>query len=211
MNISQQENLNLIEDKDSIEFEVDTDNLVFSLLSNVIKAYQEAYNKNSDRFEVDFITTMTNHKIQTPDGNKAVAYLRLERRVREKGPSKVIEQEGKPPIIDEGWETKIIHQEVYFFKSLKEQVNPEAPWKNQLYMNCLARLISAGLEYAELLQRLKPTMEHMKNEAKPKEEQTTEERLGNIGLTANTSMPTPLTKEEQDYKNWVKSNNIYGK
>lgn len=214
MNNLQEENLNLDNNtEDTIEFEVDTNNFVYSLLSNVIGAYQEAYNKNSDKYEVKFNTTLTNHKIQTPDGNKAVAYLRLERSVREKGVPKLIPnpEEGKPDIIDEGWETKIVHQEVYFFKSLKEQVDPRALWKDQLYMNCLARLISAGLEYAELLQRLKPTMEHMRNEAKPKEEQTTEERLSNIGLTAETTMPTPPTKQEQEYKEWIKQNNVYGK
>lgn len=195
---------------EEIEFEIESDNFVESLLRNIIKTYQDAWNKNNEKGEIKFSMTITNHNITTPDGNKAVAYLRLDRSIREKGPAKLIEQEdGKPPIVDEGWETKLLHQEVYFFKSMKERVDPRAIWKEQLYVNCITRLLSAGLEYAELLQRLKPAKEAMQQAAQPKtEEQETEERLNKIGLTSSKEMPAPVDAQYQD---WVKKNSEYGK
>lgn len=200
---------------DTVEFEVETDNLVESLLRNVIKGYEVAFNKNNDKNEIKFTCTITNHKVQTADGNKACAYLRLDRSVRPKGPAKIIQEEGKPDIIDEGWETKLLHQEVYFFKSIKEQINPQAPWKDQLYLNCLARLISAGLEYAELLQRLsrvKAGTEPLEGQEGQKvQKDEVEERLNNIGLVASTELPKPLTEKEQEYKMWVEKNSEYGK
>lgn len=200
--------------EDEIEFEVETDNLVESLLRNVILGYQTAFNKNNEKYEIKFTCTITNHTVQTPDGNKACSYLRLDRSVREKGPAKLIEQEdGKPPIQDEGWETKLLHQEVYFFKSMRERINPKAPWKDQLYLNCLARLVSAGLEYAELLQRLSKVKagEEQLQATPVTEEQETEERLNRIGLVSSTELPKPLTEEDKKYAEWSKKNNEYGK
>lgn len=189
------------DESNDIEFEVETDNLVESLIRNVVKGYQEAYNKAHPKNEIKFTMTITNHKVPTPDGNKTVAYLRLDRSVREKGPNKIIQEEGKPDIIDEGWETKLLHQEVYFFKGIKEQVDPRKLWKEQLYLNCLARLISAGLEYAELLHRLKPAKEAMQQSKSTDE---TEERLNKIGLVSASQQPKPLTESEQEYADWVK-------
>lgn len=187
-------------------FEVESDNVVESLIRNVITGYQDAWNKNNEKNEIKFSMTISNHKVTTPDGNKDVAYLRLDRSIREKGPAKIIEQEGKPPITDEGWETKLLHQEVYFFKNMQERLNPQAPWKDNLYLSALARLVSAGLEYAELLQRLKPAREAMKEQ-----KDQTEERLNNIGLTGAKELPKPLTPEEQKYADWVKQNSEHGK
>jgi hypothetical protein len=209
----QEMNNHQIED-DTVEFEVETDNLVESLLRNVVKGYETAFNKQNDKNEIKFTCTITNHKVQTADGNKACAYLRLDRSVKPKGPGKIIQEEGKPDIIDEGWETKLLHQEVYFFKGIKEQINPKAPWKDQLYLNCLARLISAGLEYAELLQRLQRIKagEETVEPARPRTEQEqTEERLNSIGLTTSTEMPKPLSEDEAKYKMWVEKNTEYGK
>lgn len=194
-----------------VYFEVDTDNIAESLVRNVITGYQDAWNKNNEKNEIKFSMTITNHKVPTPEGNKTVAYLRLDRSIREKGPAKAIPnpEDGKPDIIDEGWDTKLLHQEVYFFKSIKEQVDPRKLWKEQLYVNALARLVAAGLEYAELIQRLKPAKEAMKQAAAPKDE--TEARLNSIGLVTADQMPKPLTPEEQKYKEWAAKNSEYGK
>jgi hypothetical protein len=209
----QDPNISPEETQEAVTFESDGDGIVEEMLKGMIKSYELGFNKNNDKNEIKFTMTITNHKVATPNGNKAVAYLRLDRSIREKGAPKLIEQEnGQPPIIDEGWDTKLVHQEVYFFKGIKEQVDPRTLWKEQLYMNCITRLFGAGLEYAELLHRMKPAKESMNQEAKPKtEEQQTEERLAKIGLTASIEMPKPLTPEEEKYKEWVKKNHELGK
>lgn len=190
--------------KEEVTYELEEDNLIESLVRNVIKGYQDAWNKTNEKNDIKFQLTITNHKVATPDGNKDVAYLRLDRSIRDKGPNKVIQEEGKPDVIDEGWETKLLHQEVYFFKNLKERLNPNAQWKEQLYLNALTRLMGAGLEYAELLQRLKPAKEAMQQTTTPKtEEQQTEERLNNLGLVKSTELPKPLTEDEIRYKEHI--------
>lgn len=189
--------------KEEVEYiELETDNLAESLVRNVVKGYEEAWNKNNEKNEIKFSMTITNHKVPTPDGNKNVAYLRIDRSIREKGPPKLIPnpEEGKPDIIDEGWETKLLHQEVHFFKNVKEQVDPRAFWKEQLYVNALARLVSAGLEYAELLQRLKPAKEAMERANQP---QTEEDRLNKLGLVSAKQIPTPLSEDEIKYRDHI--------
>ena len=198
--------------KEEFFVEPESGDFAESLLRGMVKAYEAAYNKNNQKNEIKFTLTVTNHKVATEDGNKNVAYLRLDRSIREKGEPKLIEQEGKPPIIDEGWETKLVHQEVYFFKNLKEQLNPHSKWKEQLYMNVITRVFGAGLEYAELLNRLNPAKKKLQEEARPKtEEEQTQERMDKLGLVSSGEMPKPLTKDEQEYKEWVKNNNVYGK
>lgn len=206
--------MNNLQEDNEVSFEAETNNIAEELIRNVVTLYQEAWNKNSEKHEIKFSMTITNHKVAMQDGNKACAYLRLDRSIRDKGPAKLVPnpEEGKPPILDEGWETKLLHQEVYFFRNLKEQVDPRALWKEQLYVNCLARLISAGLEYAELLQRLKPTKESMQKAAQPRTEaEETKERLDKIGLVQSAEMPKPLTPDDEAYREWAKQNSEYGR
>lgn len=201
---------NHVKEKEEVSYELEEDNLAESLIRNVIKGYQEAWNKNSEKNEIKFSMTITSHKVATPDGNKDVAYLRLDRSIREKGPNKMVVDPNDPTklIVDEGWETKLLHQEVHFFRGIKERVDPRKMWKEQLYVNALARLVAAGLEYAELLQRLKPAKDALQA---PKPENETQDRLNKIGLVTADQMPKALTKEEQDYAEWAKKNSEYGK
>lgn len=170
---------------ETVFFEEEGDSFIENLLRANLKGYQDAWTKNNNKHELEFSLSITNHKIATKDGNKNVAYLRLDRSIRPKGS-------------DEEWETMLMHQEVYFFKSTKERLNPKKPWVEQLYINTLAKLITAGLEYAELLRRMKRPEAPQKTE----EEETTE-RLNKLGLVDAKSMPATLTKEDEAYKTWL--------
>lgn len=177
-------------------YEVDTDDehsIPEQLARAIIMSYQDGYNKNNDKHEIEYSLTITTHKVAMPDGNKDVAYLRLDKASRERTLNK---EEEKP-----AWIPKIVHQELYTFKNLKERVNPNSRWKEQLYMNLITRLVSAGLEYAELLQRLKQVEE---GKAKLGIKDQTEERLNDIGLVKADQLPKPLTEDEKQYAEWVK-------
>lgn len=175
--------------EDYEEFDADT-STIKDILTSIINGYQGAYNRFNPKNEIKFILTITNHKVTTPDGNKDCAYLRLDRSIRER-------IEGQKE--DEGWETRLLHNEAYFFRDKKEQLNSQAPWKEQLYMNALARLVSSGLEYAELLQKLKQVEANRKQQ-----EQTVEGRLNKLGLVEAKEVPSPLSDQDQKYANWIK-------
>lgn len=163
-----------------VEFIPEGSSFTEQLLRTCILGYQEAYNKNSDSHDVQYTLTITTHKVATPDGNKDIAYLRIDRGTR-------------PKDSDNEWEPQLIHQEMYVFKNIKERVNPKARWKEQLFVNALARLTAAGLEYAELLQRISQTE---KNQKAVQEDQK---------IVVTNQMPTPLTKEDEDYKKWLQA------
>ncbi len=175
------------ESSEEVQFEEEGGSEIENLLRAVILAYQEAYNRNSEKNEIKFSLTITTHKIPTEDGNKDVAYLRLDRSIKEKG-------------IDTEWADRLLHQEAYFFRDMKERLNPKAPWKDQLFVNCLARLTGAGLEYAELLQRLKQA-EVAKEKAGITDE---EQRLENLGLVKANSI-TELTEDDKKYAEHIKA------
>lgn len=166
------------------DIEPEGDSLIEKLLRSTILAYQTAWNTHNDEQEIKFILTITTHKVPTPDGMKRAAYLRLDRHRRSKG--------------EEGWEPKLMHQEVYMFKDVKELLK-NTDWKDQLYLNCLNRLIGAGLEYAELLDRLK------QQEERPK---TSEERLEDLGLVKSGVMPEPLSQADKEYADHIKQEKI---
>lgn len=187
-------NENEVDQEKEAEFVPEGDSYLEQLLRSMVLAYQNAFNKNNTKDEVKFTLTITVHKVATPDGNKDCAYLRLDKHTRPK------EVKAAPEgMEDEGWFIRLVHQELYFFKSMQERINPHAKWKEQLYLNCLTRLTSAGLEYAELLQRLK-NVEEGKKLAGISEE---EERLNKIGLVPATEVPKPLSKEDEEYKMWL--------
>ncbi len=177
------------------EYVPEGDTYLEQLLRAIIQAYEEGFNKHNDKLEINYTLTLTIHKVATPQGNKDTAYLRLDKHLRPKGFKPTLETPE-----DEGWESKLVHQELHFFKDLKERLNPNAKWKEGLYMNCLVRLTSAGLEYAELLQKLKNVEEGKKIAGITNEE---EERLNKIGLVKSTEMPKAETKEDKEYKQWL--------
>lgn len=156
-----------------------------NLLRQIIIAYQESWNANNDRFTTQYHLTITTHKVKTPEKtNKDVAYLRLERHLTDR--SSVILPQTEPDI-------KIIHQEVRPFKSTKERVDPRAIWRDELILACLARVFGAGLEYAELLQRMKAEKEMIGKEKK-------------LDLVTTDKMPKELNVEEKKYKEWIQKN-----
>lgn len=159
------------------------------LLKDIVQSYQEAWNRNNEKYEIKYYLTLTTHKVPTKEGNKDVAYLRLEKAIRSK-----IKEIEDPNVPDElkvpEWKTNLIHTEAYPFRNLQERLNPKAKWKDYLFQSCIARLVAAGLEYAELLQRMKNTnMEEL---------QKVDSKESNIVVT--DQMPAPLSPAEEEYK-----------
>lgn len=151
------------------------------ILIAVLQQYEDSFNNTNDKYELKFQMTLTNQKQAMPEGNKDLAYLRIERAMRPKGS-------------EEEWSMELLHSDMYIFKSLTERVNPKAAWKEQLFVNCLAHLTAMGLEYAELLRRTKQQRaEKLKELEKDKPE-----------LIITSQMPSPLTKDEKEYAEWVK-------
>lgn len=189
-NISKSENSNT--DLEVQEVILEEDSIAEQILKQVIKAYEQGWNKNNEKNECKYVLTITKHKVATPDGNKDVAYLRLDRNIREKGYiEKVLTS--NPPIQDDGWQTHLIHQEVYFFKGIKEQVDPRRMWVEQLYMNCIARLIGAGLEYADLLRKMKQVKENQSKIIQPDAPK----------IEIAKELPKPLSEDDKKYVEWI--------
>lgn len=188
------------EQLEEVNFELEGDSIAENLLRGLVKSYQEAFNRHNDKNEIHFQLTITNHKIATKDGNKDVAYLRLDRGIRPKDFKSTLGPNGEADPSD-GWSTQLLHQEIHFFRDMKERLNPKTPWKENLFMNAIGRLVGAGLEYAELLQRMKQ-VEEGKKVAGIKEDET-ESRLKDIGLVKSTELPKPLSPDEVQYKEWL--------
>lgn len=178
--------------KDEVTYEPEGDSYIEQLLKALLLAYQDAYNKHNPKYEIKYILTLTNHKVHMKDGNKDVAYLRLDRGIKEK--NVVVEKEASEvPTPD--WAMQLVHNEMYVFKSMNERLNPKAPWKEDLFLATLSRLTGAGLEYAELLQRMKNT--NLK-ELKDQEEK-------GLDLVITNQMPKPLTPDEVQYAKDIKA------
>ncbi len=140
------------------------------LLREVIKGYQEAWNRHNDDIKVKYEFTMTSQKMPMPHGeSRTIGYLRLER-IRTS--------------TDNQEERLLVHQEITDLPT-KQRVDPRQLWKQQLMMQCLARLISGGLEYAELLNRVK------------KEKEEGQKKLD---LIVTDQMPAPI---DENYKMWL--------
>lgn len=160
-----------------------------ALVSSLIKTYEEGFNSFNDEYEIRFNLTMTQHRVDVGGINKWVEYLRLEKMTRPKGGT------------DNDWEHMLVYNQAYKFHDTKERLNPDTPWKYDLYMDLLSRLISAGLEYSELLKRMQTMTKNQ--QGKP---------ISNIvtptepDLIITDKMPEPLTPEEEKYKEWVKRN-----
>jgi hypothetical protein len=171
--------------------EVTTTSEIESLLRQVVLSYQEAWNRHNQTHECEYHLTVTTHKVATPEGNKDVGYLRLDRFVRLKDNES-----------EDAWSMLKVHEEMYAFKSIQEQANPAAPWREELYLKCLFRMASAGLEYAELINKTKRIKEGL--DQVPKQE-------SKLDLVVTDKMPTPLNEDEQGYKKWVKENSEFKK
>ncbi len=170
-------------------FEMEEPSTSKEILYAVIKAYQDAYNKANPDSETEYNVTITTHKVPTKEGNKDVAYLRLVRSTRLKGVKSIPNIDETKPDIQEShpWENFLINQETHVFKNMQEQANPAAHWREQLYMNAVARLMAAGLEYAEILKKYKQMKD--KPDPKPKSD-----------LIITDQMPKALTPDEERYK-----------
>jgi hypothetical protein len=189
------------QEEQEVEFVPEGDSYLEQLLRSLIQGYQEAYNKNNPKYEIKYYLTITNHKIATKEGNKDIAYLRLERAIREKEKKVEIVDPTKDEVTEPEWAVQLVHNEMYAFKSMAERVNPKALWKEQLWLNTFARLTGAGLEYAELLQRMKNTnLKEMKEQEEKK-----------LDLVITDQMPKALTPDEEGYKEWVQKHNINAK
>lgn len=173
------------------EIQDESDDSLYSeqLLRAIIMSYEANFNKVNDKHEIKYYLTLTTQKVPTKDGNKDVAYLRLEKAIRSK--QAIIEDPNLPAELKlPEWKASLVHTEGYIFKDIKERINPNSKWKDYLFQSCIARLVAAGLEYAELLQRMKQTNFV---EDKPK---------SNIEIVKE--MPKPLTPDEEKYAAWIK-------
>lgn len=164
--------------------------LIEDLVRSTIKAYEEGFSGINPDYEVKFLLTTTFHKVEKMGKNVDVAYLRLERKIKPTGAS------------DEEAETLLIHNDAYEFKSIKERLNEETPWKYDLYSTMLRRLVAGGLEYAELMRRM-----HLMSEEEKKKTVEPLDQKPDIIIT--DKMPDPLTEEELKYKKWVDENNMH--
>jgi hypothetical protein len=182
-----------------IYLDEDEEPIMQSILTNVIRAYEEHYNKLNDKQQIKYTLTISKEKLPTMDGNKDVAYLRLVRSIKDRSYVK-LENDPTPE-----WTTLLIHQEIYVFRDMREQLNPKAPWREQLFMNATARLIGAGIEYGELLNRMKKA-----NVA----EMRKQDEMTESGLIITDKMPNkdvPLSDGDKEYAEWAKKNSEFRK
>ena len=73
---------NMSQELEDVVFEPESGSPIETILKNVILGYQQGFNKHNEKYEIELTTTITNHKISTEEGNKAVAYLRIDRSIR---------------------------------------------------------------------------------------------------------------------------------
>ena len=155
---------------------------VEKILGGLLGSYQNAYNKHNQTSILEYWVTVTMHKVQRPEGNKDVAYLRIVRGIKENN-----------DVESPTWDERLVHQEIYVFRSIQEQANPKAPWREQLYLNSIARLVHAGLEYGEILTTMQQQQEEKDRKAKES------------GLLITDQLPKPLSPDEEQYKEWIKN------
>jgi hypothetical protein len=197
-NLQPQED-NTPQEEIEVEIELDEETPVMqTILTNVINAYQDHFNRINDKFEAKYLLTITKEKYPTMEGPKDVAYLRLTRSIRDRNFVKL------PDDPTPEWTSLMIHQELYVFRDLREQLNPKASWREQLFMNATARLIGAGLEYGELLNRMKKANV---SEMRKQDEMT------DSGLIITNKMPenAPLSDGDKEYAKWAKENTEFKK
>lgn len=159
---------------------------VQALVVDTINSYEEGWNEvNKPEYSIKFNLTVSHHKVPDDKGKKAnVAYLRLDRVVKDKE-DKVIN-------------SYLIYHNTYKFKNLGEVTDKK--WKTQMYLNLLVSLISGGIEYAEISNRLQEIKQNEEKAEEAKNEKT------KLDLDITSEMPADLKPDEQEYKEWVKKN-----
>lgn len=170
--------------------------LMEGLLTSIIRAYQDHHNNIDQKFEHKYLLTITHQKLPTVEGNKNIAYLRLSKSSKDRAYIKL------PDDPTPEWTDQLIHQELHIFKNMRDQINPKAPWKEQLFTNALVRLVGGGVEYGVLLQKMKKAnIPEMRKQ----------DEMTKSGLVITQELPKALTPDEEDYKDWVKKNSEYAK
>lgn len=170
------------------------------LIRQIMEGYSEAWNNTNEDYNIQYFMTITTHKVPMANGeNQDVAYLRIDRSITPK--AEVITNDGIPLARVEEIEAsdiKLVHQEVRPFKNIQERIDPRQLWKQELMTATIARLFSAGLEYAELLNRVKANQKEQEDKAKKSD------------IIITNEMPKPLTPDEEAYKKWVQQNRTDG-
>lgn len=180
----------------------DEKSLPENILRGLILSYQDGWNKNNNKHEIKYYLTQTFHKVETKEGNKEVAYLRLERAIREKETTPVeVNEQGQSGFEPPQWTTQLVCTEMYPMQDVRMKLNPDASWRQQIYWNMIARLMQGGLEYAELLQRLQ----------KAKMDEQLPDQPKKLDLEITNQLPAAPTEGDKDYKQWVENNNVYAK
>jgi hypothetical protein len=158
------------------------------IIKDCLDSYQDGFNRTNPDYEVTFYTTLTNHHIEKDQVKAWVAYLRLEKATKPK------EGEGEE-------ERLLIYNQAYKFRDISERTDPNAPWKYDLYFDLLRRLAHGGLEYAELLKRMK-----MMSEGKMGQPISNIVTPNEPTIIVTDQMPAPLSDSDKEYLEWVKNN-----
>lgn len=156
------------------------------LINAGLRRYEEMFNQINDKLEVLFSITITSHKVEIQGVNRWVAYLRLERNLRPKGAT------------DAEWETMLIYNQAYKFENTQERLDPETPWKYDLYEDMLYRLLAGGLEYSEMMRRMQTAAKA--NAGRPLADATG----AKSDIIVTDRMPAPLSEEDQKYQQYIK-------
>jgi hypothetical protein len=151
------------------------------LLTSLVKGYEEAANRFAQGAkDIKYELTVTIHKVPRPEGNKDIAYLRLVKHAKDKEGNKA--------------EPSLILQQMHVFSTLKERLNPDSPWRDNLYLNALAYLVGGGLEYADFLRKSKDISENMAKADKAK----AETGLQSLGFSNGTK------DVDYEYLDWLR-------
>jgi hypothetical protein len=174
--------------------------LVEELIREVLDAHAEAWTDQNDKYEMEYTMTMTfqkipyenlkEHGIDIDKANVDVAYLRLHRHIRPKGAD------------EKETDTMLIYHQFHTFRNLQERVDEKAPWKLNLLIDLMAKLMTAGVEYSELMWR-------MKNQYRMEKAAVQEEKENKLDLVITNEMPQELPGDAE-YKQWAKKNNEHG-
>ena len=160
---------------------------VIDLVKTVITNYEQGWNEaNSPEYELEFNLTMSHHKVPDKETgkNKNVAYLRLDRTVRDEKGADI--------------HSYTVYHDAHTFKNVGEITTTN--WKKHMYTKLLVSLVAAGIEHAEMTNRL----EELKTKMDEKEKAENVKAKSDIEVTAE--MPAPLREDEKEYKDWVDKN-----
>jgi hypothetical protein len=157
------------------------------LISSGLERYKIGFNTMNPDYEADFFSTLTEHQVEHEGVKKWVAYLRVEKAIRPKGGT------------DEEWEHLLIYNQAYKFKNIGERTDANAPWKFDLFLDCLQRLIAGGVEYAELIKRMQTMSKGKEGQPISQIVQPEEPKI-----IVTDKMPAPLSNDDKAYLEWVK-------